>query len=164
VEELSFDQLEDRVQEIYDELTTNMELNPEECHALVRENARLDNEIDRRYNTWPIATLMDVYATSQNRHLRASFRGELMERRITPIFEGFLQHQQVEDARAMIALFPPLLRTWYGHTRAEYEQRLREAWDPERDLAMMMASQRRLGSDSDLGQLAPELLHLISKY
>jgi hypothetical protein len=94
--------------------------------------------------------------------LRASFFGELVDCRIRPAFTLAEPREKfINDLETLIAHFPPNRFTLYKRTLADYEERLKELTALERHLAMMMGSQRRLGSDSALGRLDPDLLHYL---
>jgi hypothetical protein len=159
-DDLSFDQLEDRIEECDYALWEDPHNAP-----LLEEVAQLRQERYRRYDTWPMATLLRVRDTATNWYLRASFFGALVDHRIRPAFTLEQPREKfINDLETLIANFPPNRFTLYERTLAEYEERLKELTAPERHVAMMMGSQRRLGSDSALGRLDPDLLHyLIAK-
>jgi hypothetical protein len=149
----TLDELEDEIQRLYWCVTL------EGDHAQLYEQIkRLREERDRRYDTWPMARLLEARATARNVHLRASFHGELMERRIAPIFaEGQPLSKSIEDLHALLANFPGAM---ISYTRAQLEERLHEL--EGRHLAVMMGAQRRLGDRSVLYALEPDLLRLIT--
>ena len=158
-DDLSFDQLENRIED-FDYAIWEDPHNEQ----LIDEVAQMRLERYHRYDTLPMATLLRVRDTATNWYLRASFVGELVDCRIRPAFTLEQPREKfINDLETLIANFPPNRLTFYERTLAEYEERLQELMAPERHLAMMMGSQRRLGSDSALGLLDPELLHLIAK-
>lgn len=139
------------------------------CETLCHENQKHKAERQRRFQTWSIADLLSVFDRSQNPFFRRQFSQWLGFYRVLPLFCTVSSDKEARLLQDICDIIDYMRRVPGGgdvnfmHSLQQFERRRNEIEKMSLRVAVMMATQTRLGHSSVLNNVPSEVLRSILK-